>query len=48
MDDRFYIIVDGTVKVHRGGRAVGQLDTGDCFGETSYVSNARRTAASPR
>lgn len=44
MDDRFYIIVDGTVKVQRGATSVGALQTGDCFGETSYVQNARRTA----
>ena len=44
MDDRFYIIVDGDVKVNRAGNAVGALKKGDCFGETSYVSQARRTA----
>ncbi len=44
MDDRFYIIVDGTVQVHRGGAIVGALHEGDCFGETSYVRDARRTA----
>ncbi|MBT8144235.1 MAG: cyclic nucleotide-binding domain-containing protein, partial [Gammaproteobacteria bacterium] len=44
MDDRFYIIVDGSVQVHRNNSVVGQLDQGDCFGETSYVRNARRTA----
>ena len=44
MDDRFYIIVDGTVQVHRGGNIVGALHEGDCFGETSYVRDARRTA----
>ncbi len=44
MDDRFYIIVDGTVQVHRNASVVGQLQQGDCFGETSYVQNARRTA----
>ncbi|NNM21470.1 MAG: cyclic nucleotide-binding domain-containing protein [Gammaproteobacteria bacterium] len=44
MDDRFYIIVDGNVVVNRNNKAVGRLDTGDCFGETSYVQDARRTA----
>jgi CRP-like cAMP-binding protein len=28
----------------RNGRAVGQLDAGDCFGETSYVRGAKRLA----
>jgi eukaryotic-like serine/threonine-protein kinase len=44
MDERFYIIVNGQVSVHSGRRAVGVLEDGDCFGETSYVPGARRTA----
>jgi serine/threonine protein kinase len=44
MDDRFYVIVSGSVAVMRNGRAVGQLDAGDCFGETSYVRGAKRLA----
>jgi serine/threonine protein kinase len=44
MDDRFYIIVSGTCSVERHGRAVGLLSTGECFGETSYVQGAKRTA----
>ena len=44
MDDRFYIIVSGNCAVERCGRAVGALDTGDCFGEASYVEGAKRTA----
>jgi serine/threonine protein kinase len=44
MDDRFYIVVSGKVTVHSGRRSVGELGIGDCFGETSYVRGARRTA----
>ena len=44
MDDRFYIIVTGAVSVESGGSAIGQLGEGDCFGETSYVRGAKRTA----
>jgi hypothetical protein len=44
MDDRFYILVSGICAVERNGRSVGALDTGDCFGETSYVPGAKRTA----
>jgi serine/threonine protein kinase len=44
MDDRFYIIVSGSVAVMRGGNQVGTLDEGDCFGETSYVRGAKRLA----
>lgn len=44
LDDRFYIIVSGEVSVRSGRREVGVLGVGDCFGETSYVRGARRTA----
>ncbi len=44
MDDRFYIIVTGRVSVQSGRRQIGILADGDCFGETSYVRGARRTA----
>jgi serine/threonine protein kinase len=44
MDDRFYIIVDGQVVVQSGRRDVGTMGVGNCFGETSYVRGARRTA----
>jgi serine/threonine protein kinase len=44
MDDRFYIIVSGQCVVERHGHKMGTLDTGDCFGEASYVQGAKRTA----
>ena len=44
MDDRFYVIVSGRVAVTRTTKTVGELDAGDCFGETSYVRGAKRLA----
>ena len=44
MDDRFYILVTGGCVVERHGRSIGALDTGDCFGEASYVEGSKRTA----
>src|SRR5688572_26767539 len=44
MDDRFYILVNGKCTVERHGKTLGSMDEGDCFGETSYVRGARRTA----
>jgi serine/threonine protein kinase len=44
MDDRFYIIVAGSCNVERHGGSVGLLGSGECFGETSYVQGAKRTA----
>ena len=43
-DDRFYVIVRGGVHVEQQDRVVGKLGPGDCFGESSYVLGARRTA----
>ncbi|MEO8315931.1 MAG: serine/threonine-protein kinase [Pseudomonadota bacterium] len=45
MDDRFYVVVGGNCLVQRGGRTVGHLGIGDCFGESSYVPGARRSAS---
>jgi len=45
MDDRFYIIVSGQATVEANGRQLGVLSNGDCFGETSYVRGAKRTAS---
>jgi serine/threonine protein kinase len=44
MDARFYIVVAGSCAVERHGRAMGKLNTGDCFGESSYLPGARRSA----
>jgi serine/threonine protein kinase len=45
IDDRFYIIVSGTVSVESNGASVGTLSNGQCFGETSYVRGAKRQAS---
>lgn len=45
MDDRFYIIVAGEATVAANGNKLGVLSNGDCFGETSYVRGAKRTAS---
>ena len=45
MDDRFYIIVSGKVAVEANGKPLGIMENGACFGETSYVRGAKRTAS---
>ena len=45
IDDRFYIIVTGEAEVVSGQRQVGILGRGDCFGESSYLSDAKRNAS---
>ncbi len=44
MDDRFYIVVSGTCNVERNSGTLGSLGAGTCFGETSYVPGAKRSA----
>jgi len=45
IDDRFYIIVSGRASVVANGEDMDLLDDGECFGETSYVRGAKRTAS---
>lgn len=40
----FYLLVDGSVQVHRDGTELAVIDEGDFFGEISALTNARRTA----
>jgi serine/threonine protein kinase len=44
MDDRFYVVVSGNCAVERHSKSIGIVSTGECFGETSYVQGAKRTA----
>jgi serine/threonine protein kinase len=43
-DQSFYVIVSGNVAVEKSGTRIGTLNTGDCFGEMSYLTKIRRTA----
>ncbi|MFO1407045.1 MAG: serine/threonine-protein kinase [Steroidobacteraceae bacterium] len=42
VDDRFYVVVNGAVKVSRTGDSVGRVETGGCFGEASFSEGSRR------
>lgn len=44
LDDSFYIIVQGTVSVLKGGKDLRTLLAGDCFGEMGYLAKTKRTA----
>jgi CRP-like cAMP-binding protein len=44
MDDHFYILVTGECVVESNGQPMGKMETGSCFGESSYVSGIMRTA----
>lgn len=45
IDDSFYIIVYGEVKVRKNQRDLRSLFAGDCFGEMGYLAKTRRTAS---
>jgi CRP-like cAMP-binding protein len=42
--DRYFVVVDGVVRVTRNGRKVTDLKSGKGFGELALLSNAPRTA----
>jgi serine/threonine protein kinase len=44
MDDHFYVIVTGDCLVESNGITVGEMQAGNCFGESSYVAGTKRTA----
>ena len=44
MDDHFYVVVSGTCIVESNGVTLGTMQSGSCFGESSYVSGTKRTA----
>jgi serine/threonine protein kinase len=42
IDDRFYVVVSGQVRVGRGGETIGRVDAGGCFGEAAFAEGSRR------
>jgi len=43
-DDRFYVVVSGTVRMVRHGESVGRVGIGGCFGEASFGEGTRGDA----
>jgi eukaryotic-like serine/threonine-protein kinase len=44
IEDCFYIIVSGGVRVSKRERLITELEIGDCFGEMAYLGKTARTA----
>jgi serine/threonine protein kinase len=44
IDDVFYIIISGTVRVKKRGKVMAELKQGDCFGEMAHLGHTKRTA----
>ena len=45
LDDCFYIIIFGNVKVQKSYKVIRELKQGDCFGEMGYLAKTTRTAS---
>jgi tRNA A-37 threonylcarbamoyl transferase component Bud32 len=41
-DDRFYVVVSGSVRVLREDELLGRIETGGCFGEATFAEGVRR------
>ena len=44
IDDTFYIILDGSVKIKKNDKDIASIVAGECFGEMAYISGQARTA----
>ena len=44
IDDTFYIILSGKVKIKKGGKTILVIGHGECFGEMAYISGQARAA----
>ncbi|MFW2403116.1 MAG: protein kinase domain-containing protein [Gammaproteobacteria bacterium] len=44
IEDRFYVIVQGSVDIEANGSVVGSFEASDCFGEASYISDSKLTS----
>lgn len=40
----FFVLIDGTARVTKGGKKVADLGAGDWFGEIALITNSPRTA----
>ena len=40
----FFVLIDGTAEVERGGKKVAELGTGDFFGEIALIAKTPRNA----
>lgn len=45
VEDSFFIIITGDVRVTKEGQLIGHLREGDCFGEMGYLNRIKRTAS---
>jgi CRP/FNR family cyclic AMP-dependent transcriptional regulator len=44
-NEQLFVILDGSVRVTRGGRTIARMSSGDFFGEVSLLDGGPRTAS---
>jgi serine/threonine protein kinase len=44
IDNSFFVITSGDVRVTKGDQDLGELRAGDCFGEMGFIAGKKRTA----
>ncbi|MDQ1330258.1 MAG: eukaryotic-like serine/threonine-protein kinase [Thermodesulfobacteriota bacterium] len=44
IDDTFYIILSGKVRINKGDKTISVIGHGECFGEMAYISGQARAA----
>ncbi|MFN0062400.1 MAG: Crp/Fnr family transcriptional regulator [Myxococcaceae bacterium] len=42
--DALYLVLEGSVRVHRGGRTIAEIHERECFGEMSLLDSEPRSA----
>ena len=44
IDDTFYILLNGKVKIRKNGKVIAKIRAGECFGEMAYIAGQPRSA----
>lgn len=45
IDDTFYILLNGKVKIRKNGKVIAKIRAGECFGEMAYIAGKARVAS---
>ena len=45
IDDTFYILLNGKVKIRKNGKVIAKIRAGECFGEMAYIAGKARVVS---